>query len=102
MRLGVPADGEPGAAADEPDAPADSGVPDRRPPRRPEPASCVDVRDAVFASPERARSLLTVRAAISSARFSDHPCFFWLALMCWYCRSRLGLLPAGIAHLLVV
>src|SRR4051794_35752054 len=51
--------------------------------------SCVDVRDAVRDSPLRARSLLTVRAAISSARDSDAPCSFWLSLMCSYWRARL-------------
>ena len=35
--------------------------------------SCVDVRERVRDSPERARSLLTVRAAISSARDSEAP-----------------------------
>ena len=37
----------------------------------------------------RAFSLLTVRAAISSARDSDAPCSFWLSLMCSYWRARL-------------
>jgi hypothetical protein len=57
--------------------------------------SSSDVRDAVFASPARARSLLTVRAAISFARFSDAPRSSTLSLMCSYWRSRLALLPAG-------
>ena len=48
-------------------------VPERRPPRRPEDMSRVDVRDAVRDSPLRARSLLTVRAAISSARSRSDP-----------------------------
>ena len=43
---------------------------------------------ASFASPFRARSLLTVRAAISFARFVERPCFFSLSLMCSYWRSR--------------
>src|SRR5207302_1165924 len=34
------------------------------------------------------RSLLTVRAAISSARPSLAPCSRWLSLMCSYCRAR--------------
>ena len=39
---------------------------DRRPPRRPDEMSRVDVGLDVLASPERARSLFTVRAAIAS------------------------------------
>ena len=46
-------------------------VPERSPPRRPDEMSFVEEREAVRLSPWRARSLLTVRAAISSARFSD-------------------------------
>src|SRR5688572_12201847 len=42
----------------------------------------------VFASPARARSLFTVRAAISSALSSDAPRPLTLSLMCLYCRSR--------------
>jgi hypothetical protein len=38
--------------------------------------SRVEDRLAVLDSPERARSLLTVRAAISFARFVDLPFFF--------------------------
>jgi hypothetical protein len=37
-----------------------------------------------FVSPFAARSLLTVRAAISFARFVDRPCFFSESLMCSY------------------
>ena len=48
-------------------------VPDRCPPRRPEDMSRRDVREDSFASPLRARSLLTVRAAISLARFVEAP-----------------------------
>ena len=59
--------------------------------------SWVEVLLAVLASPERARSLFTVRAAISSARLVLSPRCFALALMCSYCRSRLGLDPLGIA-----
>src|SRR4051794_32410813 len=51
--------------------------------------SFVDVREAVRDSPLRARSLFTVRAAISSARDSDAPWDFWLSLMCSYWRARL-------------
>jgi hypothetical protein len=51
--------------------------------------SLVDVRELVFDSPLRARSLLTVRAAISSARSSEAPCSRSLSLMCSYWRSRL-------------
>src|SRR5439155_23280148 len=43
-----------------------------------------------FVSPFFARVLLTVRAAISFARFVERPCFFSLSLMCSYCRSRLS------------
>jgi hypothetical protein len=50
--------------------------------------SRVDARERCRDSPLRARSLLTVRAAISSARPSDAPCSFWLSLMCSYCRAR--------------
>jgi hypothetical protein len=56
----------------------------RRPPRREEDMSRVDVRERVRDSPERARSLFTVRAAISSARSSDAPWRFSLSLMCSY------------------
>ena len=48
-------------------------VPDRCPPRREEDMSSVDVRERWRDSPLRARSLLTVRAAISSARLSLRP-----------------------------
>src|SRR3954452_5760289 len=50
--------------------------------------SCVDVRERWRDSPLRARSLLTVRAAISSARSSDLPCSSWLSLTCSYWRAR--------------
>jgi hypothetical protein len=53
--------------------------------------SRVEERDEVFASPLLARSLLTVRAAISLARFVERPCLRSLSLMCSYCRSRLAL-----------
>src|SRR5947209_18580034 len=51
--------------------------------------SLVDVRDLVLDSPDRAFSLFTVRAAISSARLSLAPWSFWLSLMCSYWRARL-------------
>lgn len=59
--------------------------------------SWIDVRLAVLDSPDRARSLFTVRAAISSARLVLSPRRFALALMCSYCRSRLGLDPRGMS-----
>src|SRR4051812_40460313 len=51
--------------------------------------SSVDVRLAVLASPARALSLLTVRAAISSALSSGSPRSSKPSLMCSYWRSRL-------------
>ena len=48
-------------------------VPERNPPRRPDEMSSRERRDDSFASPARARSLFTVRAAISSALSSDAP-----------------------------
>src|SRR5215211_4646133 len=53
--------------------------------------SCRELRDELFASPVRARSLLTVRAAISFARLVDVPLCFSPSLMCSYWRSRLAL-----------
>jgi hypothetical protein len=51
-----------------------------------------------FVSPASARCLLTVRAAISFARFVDRPCSCSDSLTCSYCRSRLALHdPWGIA-----
>src|SRR4051812_10453817 len=49
--------------------------------------SVFERRELDFVSPRRARSLLTGRAAISSARFSERPCFFSLSLMCSYWRA---------------
>src|SRR5215475_7398191 len=69
---------------------------DRWPPRRDDDMSWVEVRLAEFDSPERARSLFTVRAAISFARPLLSPRLLALASMCLYCRSRLGLDPRGI------
>ena len=63
-------------------------VPERNPPRRPDDMSRVDDLDAVRDSPLRARSLLTVAAAICFARFVDDPRFFALDSTCWYWRSR--------------
>src|SRR3954469_22927275 len=51
--------------------------------------SWVELRERVRDSPERAFSLFTVRAAISSARASDSPCRFSLFLICSYWRARL-------------
>src|SRR5690349_14281165 len=49
--------------------------------------SRVDDRDLVRDEPERARSLLTVRAAISFARDVERPCLRSLSLMCSYWRA---------------
>jgi hypothetical protein len=55
-----------------------------------------DVEDD-FASPDSARCLLTVRAAISFARFAERPPFFSSdSLTCSYCRSRFALHASGI------
>ena len=49
-------------------------VPERSPPRWLEDfGSCSEDADAVLLFPARARSLLTVRAAISAAFFSERP-----------------------------
>src|SRR3989442_460904 len=54
--------------------------------------SCVEDLDArPFVSPDLARSLLTVRAAISLARFVERPSFFSDSLTCSYWRSRFAL-----------
>src|SRR5215210_4413497 len=47
--------------------------------------------DDDFVSPACARCLLTVRAAISSARSSDRPASSSDSLTCSYCRSRFAL-----------
>src|SRR4051812_4700527 len=47
-----------------------------------------DSREDDLASPARARSLLTVRAAISFAFFFGVPRFSRPSSMCSYCRSR--------------
>src|SRR5579884_2164812 len=62
--------------------------------------SFTDVRLLVLVSPARARSLLTVRAAISLARSGFSPRSWALSLMCSYCRSRLAEDPRGTVHLL--
>src|SRR5579862_516884 len=63
-------------------------VPERRPPRRPDDRSERERREDVLASPFRARSLLTVRAAISFALRFGVPRSSRLSSMCSYCRSR--------------
>ena len=55
-----------------------------------------DLPRCALVSPFLRRILFTVRAATSSARPPYRPDFFALCLMCWYCRSRFGLAPAGI------
>jgi hypothetical protein len=60
--------------------------------------SFVDDLAAVFDSPALARSLLTVRAAISVARSGLAPRCRALPLMCSYCRSRFGLDPLGMTN----
>src|SRR5690242_21465721 len=62
---------------------------DRLPPRCPDETSLIDDRLAVRDSPARARSLFTVRAAISSARLVELPRFFALFLIASYSRARL-------------
>lgn len=63
---------------------------ERSPPRcEADLASRVDVLLAERASPARARSLLKVREAISSARPSEVPRFSAPSLMCSYWRARL-------------
>lgn len=58
---------------------------DRSPPRSyADLLSCVDVLLAVLDSPDLARSLFTVRAAISFARPVDSPRFSAPSLMCSY------------------
>jgi hypothetical protein len=49
-----------------------------------------------FVSPDFARCLLTVRAAISFARFVERPCFCSESLTCSYWRSRFALHDWGI------
>jgi hypothetical protein len=64
-------------------------LPERLPPRLLAERPRVELREAVSDSPERALSLLTARAAISSARLSDRPASFSLCLMCSYWRALL-------------
>src|SRR5262249_61116706 len=71
----------------------------RGPPRRPDEMSSSDDGLASRASPARARSLFTVRAAISSAVSSVSPRSRSPSLMCSYWRSRLSdhdLMGAGV------
>jgi hypothetical protein len=56
--------------------------------------------DDDFVSPDSDRCLLTVRAAISFARFVERPCFCSESLMCSYCRSRFALHDWGMCNLL--
>src|SRR5690606_19703843 len=75
-------------------------LPERLPPRRCGDMSLTDVLLFCRDSPDRARFLFTVRAAISSARSSLVPFFFAPDLMCSYCRSRfLDHACCGIAYL---
>jgi len=77
--------------------------PELRPPLRWGEGPRVELRDRVRDSPERARFLLTVRAAISFARPADAPRFRALRLIFVYCLARLVpfLTPrGGISYLL--
>lgn len=73
---------------------------DRRPPRRPDEMSSIELRLSASASPDLARSLFTVRAAISFARPRLTPRCSSLSLTCSYCPSRLGLDPRALTLLL--
>src|SRR6266516_3719840 len=64
---------------------------ERCPPRWPDDMSVRDSREDSRASQVRARSLLTVRAAISSATSLDSPRCRALSFTCSYWRSRLAL-----------
>jgi hypothetical protein len=59
--------------------------------------SSTELREAVFDWPRCARSLLTVRAAISFDRAIDVPESRSLSLMCSYLRSCLGVHVSGMA-----
>ena len=63
---------------------------ERNPPRLAEEMSSVEVLLARCASPARARSLLTVRAAISFAISGARPLSSRLSSMCSYWRAPLG------------
>ena len=63
--------------------------PERWPPRGRTTCRGSSSGSEVLDSPERAFSLFTVRAAISSARLSERPARFSLSLMCSYWRARL-------------
>src|SRR5579884_4150118 len=86
---------------DRPDVARDVPARDVEPLRERDPLEPDDVPederddDFDFVSPDWARCLLTVRAAISFARFVDRPCFFSESLMCSYCRSRFALHELG-------
>src|SRR5262249_50974547 len=83
-------------------------VPDRCPPRRDGDEPRVELRDRVRDSPDRARFLLTVRAAISLARDVEAPRWRALRLIFSYCRARLvpfltprggmSITPFGVGH----
>ena len=49
----------------------------------------MELRELVRDSPDRARFLLTVRAATCSAREVEAPRFFAERLIFWYCLARL-------------
>ncbi len=57
-----------------------------------------ELREDVFASPLRARSLFTVRAAISFASRFGVPRSSRLSSMCSYWRSRLSDHACGTSH----
>jgi hypothetical protein len=66
----------------------------------PPPREELELRDELgdeedFVSPACDRCLLTVRAAISFARFVERPCFCSDSLTCSYCRSRFALQELG-------
>jgi hypothetical protein len=63
-------------------------VPERWPPRFEGEEPLVELRERLLDSPERARFLFTVRAAISSARETDAPRLRALFLIFSYCRAR--------------
>jgi hypothetical protein len=64
--------------------------------------SLVELREAVFVWPFWARSLLTVRAAISLARLAGSPWSFSDSTMCSYLRSYLSVHSRGTEVLLSI
>jgi hypothetical protein len=68
---------------------------ERKPPRRPDEGSFVEVREDRADSPALARSLLTVPDAISLASFAGRAHSSRPSLMCSYCRFRLSLQVIG-------